>query len=98
LLYVQEENHLGFCFFSEVSSNRIITESAPVKKYVSKQQCFLIRFSIIPQLWAQGTAFGKEIDPGNPWNMSGKVFDASKSGVLSAIMEKEKSVINHQLP
>jgi hypothetical protein len=29
--------------------------------------------------------------------MTGKQFDASKSGVLSAIMEKEKSVNNHQL-
>ena len=35
---------------------------------------------------------GKEIDPGNPWNMTGKTFDAAKSGVLSAIMEKEKIV------
>jgi hypothetical protein len=47
--------------------------------------------------FVQGTAFGKEIDPGNPWNMTGKQFDASKSGVLSAIMEKEKAVNNHQL-
>jgi len=40
---------------------------------------------------------GKEIDPGNPWNMTGKTFDAAKSGVLSAIMEKEKTTFNHQL-
>ena len=29
----------------------------------------------------QGTALGKEIDPNNPWNMTGKEFDPTKSGV-----------------
>jgi len=51
---------------------------------------------IIEEIMSQGTAFGKEIDPNNPWNMTGKQFDAAKSGVLSAIMEKEK-VNNHQI-
>ena len=41
---------------------------------------------IIEEIMTQGTAFGKEIDPSNPWNMTGKEFDASKSGVLAAIM------------
>jgi len=45
---------------------------------------------VVDEIMQQGTAFGKDIDPSNPWNMSGNVFDASKSGVLSAIMEKEK--------
>ena len=31
----------------------------------------------------QGTALGKEIDPNNPWNMTGKEFDPTKSGVSS---------------
>ena len=44
---------------------------------------------IIEEIMTQGTAFGKEIDPNNPWNMTGKQFDAAKSGVLQAIMEKE---------
>ena len=53
---------------------------------------------IIEEIMTQGTAFGKEIDPNNPWNMTGKEFDAAKSGVLSAIMEKESKVPNgHQL-
>jgi len=53
---------------------------------------------IIEEIMTQGTAFGKEIDPNNPWNMTGKQFDAAKSGVLSAIMEKESKVPNgHQL-
>jgi hypothetical protein len=49
---VREENHPGFCFYSEVSLNKLITESysifnksvkiALVKKYVSIQQCFPI--------------------------------------------------------
>ena len=38
---------------------------------------------------------GKEIDPSNPWNMAGNTFDAARSGVLSAIMEKE--MINPQV-
>jgi len=52
---------------------------------------------IIEEIMTQGTAFGKEIDPNNPWNMTGKQFDAAKSGVLSAIMEKEHVPNNHQL-
>jgi len=52
---------------------------------------------IIEEIMSQGTAFGKEIDPNNPWNMTGKQFDAAKSGVLSAIMEKEHVPSNHQL-
>jgi len=52
---------------------------------------------IIEEIMSQGTAFGKEIDPNNPWNMTGKQFDAAKSGVLSAIMEKEHVPNNHQL-
>jgi len=52
---------------------------------------------IIEEIMTQGTAFGKEIDPNNPWNMTGKQFDAAKSGVLSAIMEKEQVPNNHQL-
>lgn len=50
---------------------------------------------IIEEIMTQGTAFGKEIDPNNPWNMTGKQFDAAKSGVLSAIMEKESTVPNN---
>jgi len=45
---------------------------------------------VVEEIMQQGTAFGKDIDPSNPWNMTGKQFDATKSGVLSAIMEKEK--------
>jgi len=45
---------------------------------------------IIEEIMTQGTALGQEIDPQNPWNMTGQTFDASRSGVLSAIMEKEK--------
>ena len=57
---------------------------------------------IIEEIMTQGTAFGKEIDPSNPWNMTGKEFDASKSGVLAAIMtdmtgDQSKSNSNHQI-
>ena len=53
---------------------------------------------IIEEIMTQGTAFGKEIDPQNPWNMTGKVFDPTKSGVLSQIMEKEtETKNNHQI-
>ena len=45
----------------------------------------------------QGTAMGKEVDPGNPWNTGGKEFDASKSGVLSAIMENQPTTTRHQM-
>ena len=56
---------------------------------------------IIEEIMTQGTAFGKEIDPSNPWNMTGKQFDAAKSGVLAAMHDVrteggwrvEKSVI-----
>ena len=33
----------------------------------------------------QGTAFGKEVDPSNPFNMTGKEFDMAKSGVLFSL-------------
>jgi len=46
---------------------------------------------VVEEIMSQGTAFGKDIDPSNPWNMTGKEFDASKSGVLSAILDKEKN-------
>ena len=53
---------------------------------------------IIEEIMTQGTAFGKEIDPSNPWNMTGKEFDAAKSGVLAAIMTDEtKQNNNHQI-
>ena len=39
----------------------------------------------------KGTAFGKEVDPSNPFNMTGKEFDMAKSGVLAAIMERESA-------
>ena len=45
----------------------------------------------------QGTAMGKEVDPNNPWNMTGKEFDASKSACLSAIMEREQDAPHHHL-
>merc|ERR1719350_2221620 len=55
---------------------------------------------IIEEIMTQGTAFGKEIDPNNPWNMTGKEFDPTKSGVLSAIMEREPEAqpAHHHLP
>merc|ERR1712141_695318 len=50
------------------------------------------------EIMTQGTAFGKEIDPSNPWNMTGKQFDAAKSGVLAAIMtDGTKINNNHQI-
>lgn len=53
---------------------------------------------IIEEIMTQGTAFGKEIDPSNPWNMTGKEFDAAKSGVLAAIMDDSgKRNTNHQI-
>ena len=53
---------------------------------------------IIEEIMTQGTALGKEIDPSNPWNMTGKEFDASKSGVLAAIMDDTgKRNTNHQI-
>ena len=57
---------------------------------------------IIEEIMTQGTAFGKEIDPSNPWNMTGKEFDAAKSGVLAAIMtdmsdNPKKINTNHQI-
>jgi len=57
---------------------------------------------IIEEIMTQGTAFGKEIDPSNPWNMTGKQFDAAKSGVLAAIMtdmteDPTKVNNNHQI-
>merc|ERR1712180_416185 len=55
---------------------------------------------IIEEIMTQGTALGKEIDPNNPWNMTGKEFDPTKSGVLSAIMEREPEAqpAHHHLP
>ena len=45
-----------------------------------------------------GTAFGKEIDPSNPWNMTGKQFDAEKSSVLAAVMDDTTRVNkNHNI-
>ena len=41
---------------------------------------------------------GKEIDPANPWNMTGKEFDPTKSGVLAAIMEGQPAVKDLHLP
>ena len=53
---------------------------------------------IIEEIMTQGTAFGKEIDPSNPWNMTGKQFDAAKSGVLAAIMTDDTKINNnHQI-
>ena len=53
---------------------------------------------IIEEIMTQGTAFGKEIDPGNPWNMTGKQFDPEKSGVLAAIMDGAPAQNNnHQI-
>jgi len=54
---------------------------------------------IIEEIMTQGTAFGKEIDPSNPWNMTGKQFDAAKSGVLAAIMDdgSKRRGSNHQI-
>lgn len=46
---------------------------------------------IIEEIMTQGTAFGKEIDPGNPWNMSGKEFQPENSGVLAAILDADKT-------
>ena len=55
---------------------------------------------IIEEIMTQGTALGKEIDPSNPWNMTGKEFDAAKSGVLAAIVDADKTKrvdTNHQI-
>merc|ERR1719367_704193 len=53
---------------------------------------------IIEEIMTQGTAFGKEIDPSNPWNMTGKQFDPEKSGVLAAIMDGAPAQnTNHQI-
>merc|ERR1712029_777877 len=54
---------------------------------------------IIEEIMTQGTAFGKEIDPSNPWNMTGKQFDPEKSGVLAAIMDGAPAAQNnnHQI-
>jgi len=46
---------------------------------------------IIEEIMTQGTAFGKEIDPANPWNMTGKEFEPEKSGVLAAILDADKT-------
>merc|ERR1719189_32385 len=46
---------------------------------------------IIEEIMTQSTALGKEIDPSNPWNMTGKEFDAAKSGVLAAILDADKT-------
>merc|ERR1719266_66129 len=46
---------------------------------------------IIEEIMTQGTAFGKEIDPNNPWNMSGKEFQPENSGVLAAILDADKT-------
>merc|ERR1712107_143366 len=55
---------------------------------------------VLEEIMQQGTALGKEIDPNNPWNMTGKEFDPTKSGVLSAIMEREPEAqpAHHHLP
>merc|ERR1712080_359007 len=53
---------------------------------------------VIEEIMTQGTALGKEIDPNNPWNMTGKEFDPSKSGVLAAIMEREPASIPASQP
>merc|ERR1711872_902294 len=53
---------------------------------------------IIEEIMSQGTAFGKEIDPSNPWNMTGKQFDAEKSSVLAAVMDDTTRVNkNHNI-
>jgi len=46
---------------------------------------------VLEEIMQQGTAFGKEVDPSNPFNMTGKEFDMAKSGVLAAIMERESA-------
>ena len=46
----------------------------------------------------KGTALGKEVDPSNPFNMTGKEFDMAKSGVLAAIMERESSGVPRHTP
>jgi len=53
---------------------------------------------IIEEIMTQGTAFGKDIDPSNPWNMTGKQFDAEKSSVLAAVMDDTTRVNkNHNI-
>ena len=44
---------------------------------------------------SQGTAFGKEVDPSNPFNMTGKEFDMAKSGVLAAIIKNHHVLIEN---
>lgn len=41
----------------------------------------------LDEIMQQGTLHGKEVDVSNPWNMTGKEFDAKQSGVLSSIMD-----------
>merc|ERR1712012_974463 len=55
---------------------------------------------VLEEIMQQGTALGKEVDPSNPFNMTGKDFDPTKSGVLSAIMEREPEAqpAHHHLP
>merc|ERR1712110_294632 len=60
----------------------------PKPKMASKQYNSPMKMysdDIIEEIMTQGTAFGKEIDPGNPWNMTGKEFEPEKSGVLAAM-------------
>merc|ERR1719474_1640724 len=53
---------------------------------------------VLEEIMQQGTALGKEVDPSNPFNMTGKEFDMAKSGVLAAIMERESSGIPRHTP
>ena len=56
-----------------------------------KQIHLLHRLKHVQKFLFKGTAFGKEVDPSNPFNMTGKEFDMAKSGVLAAIMERESA-------
>jgi len=46
----------------------------------------------LDEIMEQGTLFGKEIDPQNPWNMTGKQLDLNKSAVLSQINSSEPKI------
>ena len=50
------------------------------------------------KIYFKGTAFGKEVEPSNPFNMTGKEFDMAKSGVLAAIMERESAGLPRHTP
>jgi len=51
----------------------------------------------LDEIMEQGTLFGKEIDTLNPWNLTGKQLDLTKSDVLSTIMGTEKPQQQHKV-